>query len=206
MEAIPPYIIFLFIVLLFSAFIKCATAFSILRYGLGINGICINIVFLLISFVFSLFILSPQVEDLGGVDGLLNSKISSIKEINQKFTPKIENKIDRELVEKLKEMAFKIKNKEEKDNEKHIKSLSKESSFFVMLLAYTITEVKRAFEIGLLLLIPFFVIDLLVANVLLLLGATNIKQHIVAVPIKILLFFAVDGWGLITGKIISDYL
>ena len=75
-----------------------------------------------------------------------------------------------------------------------------------MLLAYTISEIKRAFEIGLFLLIPFFVIDLLVANVLLLLGATNIKQSVVAVPIKILVFFAVNGWALVTGKIISDYL
>ena len=206
MEAIPPYIIFLFIVLLFSAFIKCATAFSILRYGLGLNGICINIVFLLISFIFALFVLSPQIEDVGGVDDLLNTKVKSIKEINHKYTPIIEKKVDSELVTKLKDSALKIKNKDRNQNEKLYKSLSKESSFFVMLLAYTISEIKRAFEIGLFLLIPFFVIDLLVANVLLLLGATNIKQSVVAVPIKILVFFAVNGWALVTGKIISDYL
>lgn len=72
--------------------------------------------------------------------------------------------------------------------------------------AFLLGELQAAFELGFLILIPFLVIDLIVANVLVLIGVTEMSQHLVAVPLKILLFFAVDGWMLISEKLVRSYL
>jgi flagellar biosynthesis protein FliP len=72
--------------------------------------------------------------------------------------------------------------------------------------AFLLSELKEAFEIGFVILLPFFVLDLLILNILLSMNAVQISAQIVALPLKLLLFFAVDGWTLITEKLLGSYL
>jgi len=78
--------------------------------------------------------------------------------------------------------------------------------FPVLIAAFLISELSEAFQLGFMILIPFFVVDLLVTNILLALGVTQISQAVVALPCKLLLFFAVDGWTLVSEKLISGYI
>jgi flagellar biosynthesis protein FliP len=75
------------------------------------------------------------------------------------------------------------------------------ASFPTLLLAYFVTQLSLAFKIGLMLMIPFIVIDVLIVNVLLSLDITQIQQELISLPLKLILFVALDGWALITQKL-----
>jgi type III secretion protein R len=75
----------------------------------------------------------------------------------------------------------------------------------VLLPAFLITELKEAFQIGLLVLLPFVVIDLVVSNILLALGMVMLPPGAVALPLKLLLFVAADGWYVLSQALVSGY-
>ena len=70
---------------------------------------------------------------------------------------------------------------------------------------WMISELKRAFEIGFLLFLPFLIIDLVVASVLMSMGMMMLPPVMISLPFKILLFVLVDGWGLIITTLITSY-
>lgn len=71
--------------------------------------------------------------------------------------------------------------------------------------AFMISELRTAFEIGFLIFIPFIVLDLVVSNILLALGMFMLSPTIISLPFKILIFIAVDGWGLIINGLVNSY-
>jgi type III secretion protein R len=81
-----------------------------------------------------------------------------------------------------------------------------ESAFSVLAPAFVVSELRRAFTMGFIVFLPFLVVDLLVANVLLALGLTQLSPTTVALPFKLLLFVAVDGWKLLARGLVLGYL
>jgi len=71
--------------------------------------------------------------------------------------------------------------------------------------AYIISELKTAFEIGFIIFVPFIVLDLVVANVLLALGMFMLSPTIISLPFKLLIFIAVDGWSLIVNGLVGSF-
>lgn len=71
--------------------------------------------------------------------------------------------------------------------------------------AYIISELKTAFEIGFVIFVPFIVLDLVVANVLLALGMFMLSPTIISLPFKLLIFIAVDGWSMIVHGLVSSF-
>lgn len=71
--------------------------------------------------------------------------------------------------------------------------------------AYIMSELKTSFEIGFIIFIPFIVIDLIIANVLLALGMFMLSPTIISLPFKLLIFIAVDGWGLIVNGLVKSF-
>ena len=67
------------------------------------------------------------------------------------------------------------------------------------------SELKTAFEIGFIIFIPFIVIDLIVANILLALGMFMLSPTIISLPFKLLIFIAVDGWSLIVNGLVQSF-
>jgi len=80
-----------------------------------------------------------------------------------------------------------------------------EEDAFVIIPAFVITELKEAFQIGFLIFLPFLVLDMVIANVLLALGMQSLSPSQVSLPFKILLFVAVDGWALLARGLILGY-
>jgi type III secretion protein R len=81
-----------------------------------------------------------------------------------------------------------------------------DDGFGVLAPAFVVSELRRAFTVGFLIFLPFLVVDLAVASVLLSLGLTQVSPSAVAVPFKLLLVVAVDGFGIITRGLASGYL
>ena len=82
----------------------------------------------------------------------------------------------------------------------------KDMPLSVLLPAFITSELKTAFQIGFLLFLPFLVIDMVVASVLMSLGMMMISPMLVALPFKLLLFVLVDGWTMTVGSLVSTYV
>jgi type III secretion protein R len=80
-----------------------------------------------------------------------------------------------------------------------------EQDFAVLAPAFVVSELRRAFTIGFLVFVPFLVVDLVVSNVLLALGLTQLSPTSIALPFKLLLFVAVDGWKLLARALALSY-
>jgi type III secretion protein R len=81
----------------------------------------------------------------------------------------------------------------------------KDDDLTVLVPAFVVTELTEAFAVGFLLFLPFLVIDLVVANVLLALGMQMLSPTQVSLPFKLLLFVAIDGWGLLAQALVAGY-
>ena len=75
-----------------------------------------------------------------------------------------------------------------------------------LLPAFITSELKTAFQIGFLLFLPFLVIDMVVASVLMSLGMMMLSPMLVAMPFKLLLFVLVDGWTMTVGSLVATYV
>jgi flagellar biosynthetic protein FliP len=108
--------------------------------------------------------------------------------------------------------AFMQKNVREKDLKLFV-DMAKEPepatpadlSLRVLVPAFMISELKRAFEIGFLLFLPFLIIDLVVASVLMSMGMMMLPPVVVSLPFKLIFFVLVDGWSLVAGSLIQSY-
>src|SRR5216683_3208860 len=87
---------------------------------------------------------------------------------------------------------------------KHIEPAD-EMSLRILVPAFMISELKRAFEIGFLLFLPFLIIDLVVASVLMSMGMMMLPPVVVSLPFKLIFFVLVDGWSLVAGSLVQSY-
>ena len=74
-----------------------------------------------------------------------------------------------------------------------------------MIPAFVVSELKTAFQIGFLVFIPFVIIDLVVASVLMSMGMMMLSPMIISLPFKIMLFVLIDGWALISGTLVGSF-
>jgi type III secretion protein R len=80
-----------------------------------------------------------------------------------------------------------------------------EGDFVVLVPAFLTSELRAAFALGFAVFLPFLIIDLVVANVLLALGMQMLSPTQVSLPFKLLLFVAIDGWGLLSHALVTGY-
>ncbi len=85
------------------------------------------------------------------------------------------------------------------------KAAPEEVSLRALIPAFMISELRRAFEIGFLLFLPFLIIDMVVASILMSMGMMMLPPSIISLPFKIIFFVLVDGWYLISGSLIQSY-
>ena len=86
-----------------------------------------------------------------------------------------------------------------------IPATPEETSFWVITPAFMISELRRAFEIGFLLFIPFLIIDLVVASILMSMGMMMLPPVVISLPFKLIFFVLVDGWRLVTGSLVQSF-
>lgn len=221
MDTLAPYVSGFAGLLLFSSFIKILTTLSIVRYGVGLHDAGFGLTIFAVSLALSLLVMSPQLDAMGGVDALLAGKASKsyekeLRPFLEKHTADSTKEAFRRLVgsdrtvaavggvDAKGNVADDSKPKSEEGASATVKDESP-LSFSALAGAFLISQVQEAFGLGLALLIPFIVVDLLVANVLMVLGVVQLPVAVVSLPLKLLLFFAVDGWTLVAEKLVHSF-
>ncbi len=188
-------------ILLLTSFVKVFTVLSILRYGLGLDTAGMGLVVFALSFALALALASVNTEHLTSSQNFLAfGKTLNQQNIEPIFKPFLERNVDKAILQRISASI-----KKGKSQSQPTETAGADSNFNVLVASFLITELKMAFQLGFLILIPFLVIDLVVTNILAALAVTQISQAVVSLPLKILLFFAIDGWTLISDKLLSSY-
>ncbi len=192
----PALLVFALIVF-FSAFIKISVVLYILSLGLGFRGIPSILVLSSLSFSLALYVMYPTIENIN----LELNQSTSIKDLNQSQKKEVYSSISSKWSE------FLEKNTERKHLERIMQINSEDNpSSRTLLPAFVISEITKAFKLGLTLFLPLLLIDLIVSTVLTALDIVNIDFFLVSLPLKLLLFVTVDGWAIISTNLIKSYI
>ena len=203
-----------FILLLMTSFVKIAIVLSILKSALGAPQIPPSQVITGLALILTLYVMAPTGErmfraiepDLGrGVGAELVSGQSlealgiaadKAKEPLRDFLLKHASARDRGLFHGL---ALRLRTPAERSG-------ITDRDFLVLVPAFLVSELRRAFEIGFLIFIPFLVVDLVISNLLLALGMHMLSPTTVSLPFKLLLFVLADGWQLLLRGLVESYV
>ncbi|MBP6546256.1 MAG: flagellar type III secretion system pore protein FliP [Phenylobacterium sp.] len=187
------------IVIMTTSFVRIVVVLSLLRTALGLQQSPPNAVIISLAIFLSAIVMGPTMQKSydEGIKPLLEQQI----ELPQAFDAASEplktfmlTQVDRE------DLALFVRlSKVERPK------TVQEIPIRVVTPAFMISELKRAFEIGFLLFIPFLVIDLVVASVLMSMGMMMLPPVVVSLPFKLIFFVLVDGWRLVAGSLVESF-
>lgn len=180
-----------------SAFTRIIIVFSILRQALGIPNVPTNQILLGLSLIMTIYVMMPTLEKINEVSlqAYMQGKLSEEKALEsagdwiKKFMLKHTRKADLALFS-----GFANK-----------KIINNDYPLFILMPAYMTSELKTAFQIGFLIFLPFLIIDLVIASILMSMGMMMLSPMVISLPFKILFFVLVDGWVLMVTSLISSF-
>ena len=186
--------------LMMTSFVRIIIVLSILRQALGTAQTPPNTVLVGLALFLTFFIMSPVFESVynDAVGPYMNAKLDFDKALIKAETP-IRDFMMKQTREDDIAMFMQIANRRELDN-------SSQVPFTTLMPAFITSEIKSAFTIGFLIYIPFVVIDLIVASVLMSMGMMMLSPMMISMPFKLMLFVLVDGWALIMGSMASSFV
>jgi len=199
--ALAPYV-----AVMVTSFTKIVVVFSLLRNALGVQQVPPNLVLNGLALILSIFIMFPTTQQMmnrvSGIDNItestekLLSAAEAAKEPLQEFLLKHSSPREREFFY---DSIQRMLPESERDQ-------VSEDDLVVIIPAFTISELTEAFQIGFLIFLPFIVIDLVVANILMAMGMMMLSPTIVSLPFKLLLFVLIEGWAKLAHGLIASYI
>jgi flagellar biosynthetic protein FliP len=191
------------ILVMMTSFTRIIIVLSFLRTAMGTQQTPPNSVLISLALFLTFFIMSPTLtaayED--GIAPLVNNQIEEVQAFERTTEPF---------------KSFMLKNVRDKDLELFLGIAEKrtglerveekmDTPLQVLIPAFMISELRRAFEIGFLLFLPFLVIDMVTASILMSMGMMMLPPVMIALPFKIIFFVLVDGWYLVAGSLLQSY-
>ena len=181
-----------------TSFLRFVVVFSMLKTAMGTQQVPPSIVIIGLSMILTFFTMGPTFErmyQMGSVPYQKNQNI--IEAINEGSKPLKEFMMKQT---RQSDLAFFVELSQKTPPE-----TPDEVTILQVAPAFIISELKTAFEIGFIIFVPFIVLDLVVANILLALGMFMLSPTIISLPFKLLIFIAVDGWALIVQGLVTSY-
>ncbi len=186
------------IVIMMTSFTRLIVVLSITRSALATNATPPNMVLISLALFMTIFIMAPTLEKSWdeGIKPVIDEKIELTEGLEKASVP-------------LKE--FMVRNTREKDLQlftdlaKEKPESIKDASLKVTIPAFMISELRRAFEIGFLIYVPFLIIDMVVASVLMSMGMMMLPPSVLSLPFKIIFFVLIDGWYMLAGSLINSF-
>lgn len=190
------------LLIMVTSFTRFVVALSFLRAGLGLQTTPANIVLISLALFMTLYVMAPTFDRAwrDGVQPLMQNEISEQEAYTRVTDPFRE---------------FMLAHVREKDLQT-FESLAAESlrvrldgqriDLRVIIPAFMISELRRAFEIGFLVIMPFLVIDMIVATLTMSMGMMMMPPTVFALPFKVLFFVLIDGWNLLATGLVRSFL
>lgn len=186
------------LVLVMTTFTRFVIVFGFLRQALGTQQVPPTQLLVMLALILTIFVMEPVATKAydEGIKPYSENKIS-YDEAFEKTTDPFKNFMVRNTREKDLALFLRIRHMQ---NPQSIK----EVPLTIVIPAFVISELKTAFEIGFLLFLPFLVIDMVVASILMSMGMMMLPPVMISMPFKILVFIMVDGWNLLIGNLIAS--
>ena len=187
------------VLVMVTSFTRIVVVLSILRSALGTQTAPPNAVIVSLALFLTAFVMAPTAREAyrTGIEPLVAGQIQQGQAFERASGPF---------------RTFMLRNVREKDLDLFV-TLSRQPApatpaavgLEILTPAFMISELRRAFEIGFLLFIPFLIIDLVVASILMSVGMMMLPPATVALPFKLIFFVLVDGWTLVAGSLVQSY-
>jgi flagellar biosynthetic protein FliP len=187
------------ILLMMTSFTRIIVVFAILRQALGLQQTPSNQVLVGLALFMTFFIMTPVLEEVNqaAVQPYLNEQIDTLTAVQNASVP-FRDFMLHQTREKDLNLFLRLSGTPTVDTPDDI-------PFAALVPAFITSELKTAFQIGFMIFIPFLVIDLVVASVLMAMGMMMLSPVIISLPFKIMLFVMVDGWAMIVGSLAASF-
>jgi flagellar biosynthesis protein FliP len=187
------------LLIMVTSFTRFIIALSFLRSGLGLQSSPPNIVLTSLALFMTLFVMAPTFDRAwrDGLQPLMNNALpqdKALTAISQPFRDFMLAQVrekDISLFENLSRGRMEIKDRSTVD-------------LRILIPAFMISELRRGFEIGFMIVLPFLVIDMIVATLTMSMGMMMLPPTVLSLPAKILFFVMVDGWNLLVGSLVRS--
>lgn len=187
------------ILVMMTSFTRIVVVFSLLRTAIGLQQTPPNNVIIGLSLFLTFFIMSPTFTAAynQGIAPLIAEDIDEITAFDRTVEPFKEFMLDHVRLEDLTLFA------DFSQDAPYATPL--DTPLQVLVPAFMISELRRAFEIGFMLFLPFLIIDIVTASILMSMGMMMLPPIIISLPFKLMFFVLVDGWHLVSGSLVESY-
>jgi flagellar biosynthetic protein FliP len=185
-------------VLVMTTFTRFVIVFGFLRQALGTQQVPPTQVLIMLAMILTFFVMEPVGQKAydNGIKPYIEEKIGYEEAFDKTALP-FKNFMIRNTREKDLALFFRIRGMQNPASVADV-------PLSIIIPSFVISEIKTAFEIGFLLFLPFLVIDMVVASILMSMGMMMLPPIMIALPFKILVFVLIDGWNLLIGNLVAS--
>jgi flagellar biosynthetic protein FliP len=189
------------ILIMVTSFTRFIIVFSILRSGIGLPSTPANLILVSLSLFMTFYVMGPTFDRAWneGVQPLVANEINE-----EEAFGRISEPFRDFMVANVRDKDFDLFADLAREREQADVSVQ-EADFRILVPAFMISEIRRGFEIGFLIVLPFLVIDLIVATITMSMGMMMLPPVVVSLPFKILFFVLIDGWNLLVGSLVRSF-
>lgn len=189
------------IAVMITCFPFMVTVLSLLRQGIGLQAAPPNLLMISLALFLTYFVMEPVFNEAwtAGISPLLNGDIEPEQGFERGMAPFetfMQGRVRPEMISALADAA---------PGRSAAIDENGEPNLGLLIPAFMLSEVERAFEVGFMIFLPFLIIDLIVASVLMSMGMMMVPPVVVSLPLKLAFFVVADGWSLIAGALIKGY-
>lgn len=187
------------ILLMTTGFTRIVIVLSFVRQAMGTQQAPSNQIVIGLALFLTFFVMAPVFNQINetALQPYLAEKIDQPEALQLAVVP-VRNFMFSQVGEKDLQLLVEISNSDQPEAKEDI-------SLMTLIPAFMLSELKRAFEMGFLIFVPFLVIDMVVASILMAMGMMMLPPIIISLPFKILLFVLVDGWSLVIGSLVQSF-
>jgi flagellar biosynthetic protein FliP len=188
------------LLIMVTSFTRFVIALSILRSGIGLQTTPANMILISLSLFMTFYVMTPTFDQAwtNGVRPLMERQIGeaeAYERISGPFRTFMVNNVRDKDFDLFADLARERGQTVDRQN----------VDMRVLVPAFMISEIRRGFEIGFLIVLPFLVIDLIVATITMAMGMMMLPPTVVSLPFKILFFVLIDGWNLLVGSLVRSF-
>ncbi|HXZ68574.1 MAG TPA: flagellar type III secretion system pore protein FliP [Alphaproteobacteria bacterium] len=187
------------ILIMVTSFVRIVVVLSMVRMAMGVQSSPPNMVIISLAMFLTAFVMAPTVEKAYS-DAYVPWQAGTIKtpEAFEKATAPFKTFMLKQVREKDLSLFFNL-------TKAQVPKDPQATPLQILIPAFMISELRRAFEIGFLIFVPFLIIDLVVASVLMAMGMMMLPPIVISLPFKLIFFVLVDGWYLVCGSLVESF-
>ena len=188
------------LLIMVTSFTRFVIAFSILRAGIGLQSTPANLILISLSLFMTFYVMAPTFDQAwnSGVKPLMDNQIGQAEALE-----KISDPFRTFMLHNVRDKDFDLFADLARERGQQVEREAVDLRILVP--AFMISEIRRGFEIGFLIVLPFLVIDLIVATVTMAMGMMMLPPTVISLPFKIMFFVLIDGWNLLVGSLVRSF-